>query len=98
MGRLEFHLPFNLKEEVTAAQFVELPAALKRNACTLCLSDGESLKLFTTDQSSIRVMALIGLGTGDGGGSGRWVFSLSKSEATGRPSRDDRRQLDKPLT
>lgn len=39
MGRLEFHLPFNLKEEVTAAQFVQLPAALKRNACTLCLRE-----------------------------------------------------------
>lgn len=62
------------------------------------LDRGESLKLFTTDQSYIEVMALIGRGlvieveVGGGGG----CFSLSASEATRRPGRDDRGQLDNP--
>lgn len=38
------------------------------------LDGGESLKLFTTDQSSIEVMALIGGGLVIEEGGGGWLF------------------------
>lgn len=61
-GRHGFHQLLNLKDEVTAAQFTKIPAVQRQNDCTLCLTEGESLKLFKTDQSSTKLMPLIGQG------------------------------------
>lgn len=70
---------FNFIHRLTSKKRWQLPnlwrsLQSKLKCLHIVLDGGESLKLFTTDQSSIEVMALIGGGLVMEEGSGGWLF------------------------